>query len=163
MSVNCNATALAGVATPARVGRSATPPGRPIFGSCAPVWRPRTGLVRASLCAASTASCAQSTGARSSANRKTAIGSPSARSNADPVMEHVPRRLVPSRERHPRRPRQPGGDSDMLVSTAPQPPTQLRTSFSASLGTKKDARKIGKNLFPVHRKPTISPSAASKV
>jgi hypothetical protein len=27
----------------------------------------------------------------------------------------------------------------------------------------KDARKIGKNLFPVHRKATISPSAASTV
>jgi hypothetical protein len=42
-------------------------------------------------------------------------------------------------------------------------PTQTRTSFSASLGTTKDARKIGKNLFPVHRKATISSSAASKV
>jgi hypothetical protein len=42
-------------------------------------------------------------------------------------------------------------------------PTQSRTSFSASLGTTKDARKIGKNLFPVHRKATISSSAASKV
>jgi Clp amino terminal domain, pathogenicity island component len=42
-------------------------------------------------------------------------------------------------------------------------PTQSRTSFSASLGTTKDARKIGKSLFPVHRKATISSSAASKV
>ena len=42
-------------------------------------------------------------------------------------------------------------------------PTQSRTSFNASLGTTKEARKIGKNLFPVHRKATISPSAASKV
>jgi len=48
----------------------------------------------------------------------------------------------------------------------PQPPAtpaQSRTSFSASLGTAKDARKIGKSLFPVHRKATISSSAASKV
>jgi hypothetical protein len=42
-------------------------------------------------------------------------------------------------------------------------PDQSRTSFSASLGTTKEARKIGKNLFPVHRKATISSSAASKV
>jgi hypothetical protein len=28
---------------------------------------------------------------------------------------------------------------------------QSRTSFSASLGATKDARKIGKTLFPVHR------------
>ena len=40
---------------------------------------------------------------------------------------------------------------------------QSRTSFSASLGTAKDARKIGKNLFPVHRNATISSPAASKV
>jgi hypothetical protein len=33
----------------------------------------------------------------------------------------------------------------------------------AQLGTTKDARKIGKSLFPVHRKATISSSAASKV
>ena len=45
----------------------------------------------------------------------------------------------------------------------PGGPTQSRTSFSASLGTTKDARKIGKSLFPVHRKATISSSAASKV
>jgi acetyl esterase/lipase len=34
---------------------------------------------------------------------------------------------------------------------------------SARLGTAKDRRKIGKMLFPLHRKLTISPSAASKV
>jgi hypothetical protein len=55
------------------------------------------------------------------------------------------------------------GDNDVLVSATTATPTQSRTSFSASLGTTKDARKIGKNLFPVHRKATISPSAASKV
>jgi hypothetical protein len=38
-----------------------------------------------------------------------------------------------------------------------------RTSESARLGTTKDKRKIGKMLFPVHRKLAISPSAASKV
>ena len=37
-----------------------------------------------------------------------------------------------------------------------------RLSLSAKLGTMKDARKIGRNLFPVHRKATVSPSAASK-
>ena len=42
-------------------------------------------------------------------------------------------------------------------------PIQSRTSFSASPGTTKDARKIGKSLFPVHRKATISSSAALKV
>ena len=57
----------------------------------------------------------------------------------------------------------PGGDNDVLVSAWTATQTQSRTSFSASLGTTKDARKIGKNLFPVHRKATISPSAASKV
>src|SRR5579859_6319976 len=41
-------------------------------------------------------------------------------------------------------------------------PTHSRTSFRTSLGTTKDARKIGKNLFPVHRKATISSSAASR-
>jgi hypothetical protein len=66
-------------------------------------------------------------------------------------------RFVPGRERHP------GGDSDVLVSATTATPTQSRTSFSASLGTAKDARKIGKSLFPVHRKATISSSAASKV
>jgi hypothetical protein len=55
----------------------------------------------------------------------------------------------------------PSGDNDVLVSVTTATPTQSRTSFSASLGTTKDARKIGKNLFPVHRKATISPSAAS--
>ena len=55
----------------------------------------------------------------------------------------------------------PSDDNDVLVSAITA--TQSRTSFSASLGTTKDARKIGKNLFPVHRKATISPSAASKV
>jgi hypothetical protein len=59
--------------------------------------------------------------------------------------------------------RHPGGDNDVLVSAMTATPTQSRTSFSASLGTTKDARKIGKNLFPVHRKATISSSAASKV
>jgi hypothetical protein len=34
--------------------------------------------------------------------------------------------------------------------------------LSARLGTTKEARKSGKNLFPVHRKATTSPSAASK-
>ncbi len=38
-----------------------------------------------------------------------------------------------------------------------------RLSLSAKLGTMKEARKIGRNLFPVHRKATISPSAASNV
>lgn len=38
-----------------------------------------------------------------------------------------------------------------------------RWSESARLGTTKDKRKIGKMLFPLHRKATISPSAASKV
>lgn len=57
----------------------------------------------------------------------------------------------------------PRSDNDVLVSATTATPTQSRTSFSASLGTTKDARKIGKNLFPVHRKATISPSAASKV
>jgi len=42
-------------------------------------------------------------------------------------------------------------------------PAHSRTSSRASLGTTKDARKIGKNLVPVHRKATISSSAASKV
>jgi hypothetical protein len=51
----------------------------------------------------------------------------------------------------------------MLVSATTAMPTQSRISFSASLGTTKDARKIGKSLFPVHRKATISSSAASKV
>jgi hypothetical protein len=51
----------------------------------------------------------------------------------------------------------------MLVSATTATPTQSRTSFSASLGTTKDARKIGRGLFPVHRKATISSSAASKV
>jgi hypothetical protein len=60
-------------------------------------------------------------------------------------------------------PREPGSDDDVLVSTAIAMPTQSRTSSSASLGTKKDARKIGKNLLPVQRKETISPAAASKV
>ena len=66
-------------------------------------------------------------------------------------------RFVPGRERHP------GGDNDVLVSATTAAPAQSRTSFSASLGTAKDARKIGKSLFPVHRKATISYSAASKV
>ena len=39
----------------------------------------------------------------------------------------------------------------------------MRWSESARLGTTKDKRKIGKMLFPLHRKATISPSAASKV
>ena len=38
-----------------------------------------------------------------------------------------------------------------------------RWSESARLGTTKDRRKIGKMLFPLHRKATVSPSAASKV
>jgi len=63
----------------------------------------------------------------------------------------------------PRAPHIPSGDNDVLVSATTATPTQTRTSFSASLGTTKDARKIGKNLFPVHRKATISPSATSKV
>jgi hypothetical protein len=54
-------------------------------------------------------------------------------------------------------------ENDVLVSATTAAPTQSRTSFSASLGTTKDARKIGKSLFPVHRKATISSSAASKV
>ena len=62
--------------------------------------------------------------------------------------------LCVARELHVRR---------LLVSDATATPAHSRTSFSASLGTTKDARKIGKNLFPVHRKATISSSAASKV
>jgi hypothetical protein len=46
---------------------------------------------------------------------------------------------------------EPGGNDDVLVSATTATPTQSRTSVSASLGTMKDARKIGKNLFPVHR------------
>jgi hypothetical protein len=65
--------------------------------------------------------------------------------------------FVPGRERNS------GGDNDVLVSAMTATPTQSRMSFSASLGTIKDARKIGKNLLPVHRKATISSSAASKV
>jgi hypothetical protein len=57
----------------------------------------------------------------------------------------------------------PDGDNAVLVSAKAATPTQSRTSFSASLGTTKDARKIGKGLFPVHRKATISSSAASNV
>jgi hypothetical protein len=38
-----------------------------------------------------------------------------------------------------------------------------RCSESARLGTTKDKRKIGKMLFPPHRKLAISPSATSKV
>jgi hypothetical protein len=38
-----------------------------------------------------------------------------------------------------------------------------RLSESARLGTTKDARKIGRILFPVHRKATVSPSVASRV
>ena len=57
--------------------------------------------------------------------------------------------------------RHPGGDYDVLVSATTA--THSRTSFRASLGTAKEARKIGKSLFPVHRKATISSSAASKV
>ncbi len=38
-----------------------------------------------------------------------------------------------------------------------------RLSESARLGTTKDKRKIGKMLFPLHRKLAISPSATSKV
>jgi transposase-like protein len=42
-------------------------------------------------------------------------------------------------------------------------PAHSRLSESARLGTRNDARKIGRNLFPLHRKATISPSAVSKV
>jgi len=38
-----------------------------------------------------------------------------------------------------------------------------RRRLSARLGKTKDRRKIGKNLLPVHRKATTSPSAALKV
>src|SRR5664279_6571565 len=38
-----------------------------------------------------------------------------------------------------------------------------RRNWSARLGTTKDARKIGRKLFPVHRKATVWPSAASNV
>lgn len=38
-----------------------------------------------------------------------------------------------------------------------------RRSWSARLGTTKDARKIGSKLFPVHRKATVWLSATSKV
>jgi hypothetical protein len=51
----------------------------------------------------------------------------------------------------------------VLVSAATATPTQSRMSFSASLGTTKDARKISKSLFPVHRKEAASSPAASKV
>jgi hypothetical protein len=50
----------------------------------------------------------------------------------------------------------------LSAATAMATAAQARTSFSASRGTMKDAKKIGKNLFPVHRKAMISPSAASK-
>ena len=53
--------------------------------------------------------------------------------------------------------------AELGTTEPPATPTQSRTSFNASLGTTKDARKIGKSLFPVHRKATISSSAASKV
>ena len=72
-------------------------------------------------------------------------------------MDHVLRQTLIARERRA------GGDNDVLVSATTATPTQSRTSFSASLGAIKDARKIGKSLFPVHRKATISSSAASKV
>ena len=39
----------------------------------------------------------------------------------------------------------------------------VRRSWSARLGTTKDATKIGRKLFPVARKATVWPSAASKV
>jgi len=39
----------------------------------------------------------------------------------------------------------------------------VRRSWSARLGTTKEARKIGRKLFPVHRKATVWFSAASKV
>jgi hypothetical protein len=55
------------------------------------------------------------------------------------------------------------GKNDVLVSAATATSIQSRTSFSASPGTTKDARKIGRSLFPVHRKATVSCSAASKV
>jgi hypothetical protein len=74
-----------------------------------------------------------------------------------------PRACCSAWGRGPRAPHIPSGDNDVLVSATTATPTQSRASFSASLGTTKDARKIGKNLFPVHRKATISPSAASKV
>jgi hypothetical protein len=51
------------------------------------------------------------------------------------------------------------GDSARSASQA----DYSRRRLSARLGTTKDARKIGKNLFPVHRKATTSPSAALKV
>jgi hypothetical protein len=53
--------------------------------------------------------------------------------------------------------------NDVLASATTATPIQSRTSFSASLGATKDARKIGKSLFPVHRKATVSSSAASKI
>jgi DNA-binding MarR family transcriptional regulator len=42
-------------------------------------------------------------------------------------------------------------------------PQNSRWSESARLGTAKDRRKTGRMLFPLQRKLTISPSAASKV
>jgi hypothetical protein len=36
-------------------------------------------------------------------------------------------------------------------------------AVAPGLGTTKDARKIGRKLFPVHRKAAVWPSAASKV
>jgi hypothetical protein len=59
-------------------------------------------------------------------------------------------------------PGEPSGNGAVLVSATAAAPIQSRTTFNASLGTMKDARNIGSNLLPVHRKATISPSAASK-
>jgi len=59
--------------------------------------------------------------------------------------------------------RKPSVDNDVPVSSTTAASTHSRTSFSANLGTMKDARKMGKNRFPVHRNATTSPSAASKV
>ena len=56
-------------------------------------------------------------------------------------------------------PASPGGP--MTLWRASRAYSRLRES--ARLGTTKDRRKIGKILFPPHRKATVSPSAASKV
>jgi hypothetical protein len=50
-----------------------------------------------------------------------------------------------------------------LFGRRPNSSDYSRRRLSARLGTTKDARKIGKNLLPVHRKAITSPSAASKV
>src|ERR1035438_8030321 len=83
--------------------------------------------------------------------------------------EAAGRRIPPGRQptdpasRGTHGPGEPSGDDHVEVSSPQMRTAYLRTSFSASLGKTNDARKIGKNLFPVHRNATDSPSAASNV